>query len=49
MAQKSEFMKRATEAVVKILNCLPEEVVVNIIERKPENVSRAGTPFTERG
>ena len=49
VAQKSEFMKRATEAVVKILNCLPEEVVVNIIERKPENVSRAGTPFTERG
>ena len=47
--QKSEFMKRATEAVVKILGCSPEEVVVSIIEYRPENVSRAGTPFTERG
>ncbi|OLB47154.1 hypothetical protein AUH73_03540 [archaeon 13_1_40CM_4_53_4] len=49
VAQKSEFMKRATEAVVKILNCSAEEVVVSIIEYRPENVSRAGTPFTERG
>jgi len=48
-AQKSEFMRKATEAVVKILDCSPEEVVVSIIEYKPENVSRAGTPFTERG
>jgi 4-oxalocrotonate tautomerase family enzyme len=48
-AQKSEFMRKATEAVVKILGCSPEEVVVSIIEYKPENVSRAGTPFTERG
>ena len=47
--QKSEFMRKATEAVVKILGCSPEEVVVSIIEYKPENVSRAGTPFTERG
>jgi len=49
VAQKSEFMKRATEAVVKILNCSAEEVVVSIIEYRPEKVSRAGTPFTERG
>jgi len=42
-------MKRATEAVVKVLGCSPEEVVVSIIEYRPENVSRAGTPFTERG
>jgi len=49
VAQKSEFMKRATEAVVKSLNRSAEEVVVSIIEYRPENVSRAGTPFTERG
>ncbi len=49
LAQRTEFMKRATEAVVKVLGCSPEEVVVNIIESKPENVSRAGIPFTERG
>ncbi len=48
-AQKSEFMRKATEAVVKVLGCSPEEVVVSIIEYKPENVSRAGTPFSERG
>jgi len=42
-------MKRATETVVKVLGCSPEEVVVSIIEYRPENVSRAGTPFTERG
>jgi 4-oxalocrotonate tautomerase family enzyme len=47
-AQKREFMKKATEAVVKVLGCSPEEVVVSVTEYKPENVSRAGTPFTER-
>ena len=48
-AQKSEFMERATEAVVKIIDCSPEEVVVSIVEHRPENVSRAGVPFTQRG
>jgi 4-oxalocrotonate tautomerase family enzyme len=48
VAQKSEFMRKATQAVVKILGCSPEEVVVSITEYKPENVSRAGTPFAER-
>ena len=47
-AQKSEFMRRATEAVVEVLDCSPEEVVVRIIEYKAENVSRAGIPFTRR-
>jgi len=49
VAQKSEFMRKATEGVVKIIGCSPEEVVVSITEYKPENVSRARTPFTERG
>ena len=48
MAQKSEFMKRATGAVVRVLGCSPEEVVVSIVESKPENVARAGVPFTQR-
>ncbi len=48
MAQKSEFMKKATETVVKVLGCSPEEVVVSIAESRAENVSRAGVPFTER-
>ena len=48
VAQKSEFMKKATEAVVNVLGCSPEEVVVSIVESKAENVSRAGVPFTER-
>jgi phenylpyruvate tautomerase PptA (4-oxalocrotonate tautomerase family) len=48
IAQKSEFMKRATEAVVVVLGCSPEEVVVRIEETKLENVSRAGVPFSER-
>ncbi|TMI50966.1 hypothetical protein E6H22_00325 [Candidatus Bathyarchaeota archaeon] len=48
-AQKSEFMKRATETIVKILGCAPEKVLVSIQERKAENVRRAGIPFTERG
>jgi tautomerase-like protein len=30
LAQKSEFMRKATEAVVKVLGCSPEEVVVRI-------------------
>ncbi len=41
-------MKRATEAVARILSCSPEEVVVRIVEDKPENVSRAGISFTRR-
>ena len=41
-------MKRATEAVVRILECSAEEVIVRIVEDKPENVSRAGIPFTRR-
>ena len=49
VAQKSEFMRRATETVVEILGCSPEEVVVRIEESKPENVSRGGVRFTERG
>jgi 4-oxalocrotonate tautomerase family enzyme len=46
--QKSEFMKKATEAVVRVLGCSPEEVVVSIVEYKAENVGRAGVPFTQR-
>jgi phenylpyruvate tautomerase PptA (4-oxalocrotonate tautomerase family) len=42
-------MKKATEAIVKIIDCSPEEVVVSIVEHLPGNVSRAGVPFTERG
>jgi len=41
-------MKRATEAVAKILGCSAEEVVVRIVEDKPENGSKAGIPFTRR-
>src|SRR5438445_3353740 len=41
-------MRRATEAVAKILGCSAEEVVVRTVEDKPENVSRAGIPFTRR-
>jgi len=48
IAEKSDFMKRATEAVARILGCSAEEVVVRIVEDKPENVSRAGIPFTRR-
>jgi phenylpyruvate tautomerase PptA (4-oxalocrotonate tautomerase family) len=47
-AQKADFMRKAPETVVKILGCSPDEVVMRINEYKPENVSRAGTPFTER-
>ena len=46
-AQKRAFMRKATQAVVKTVGCAPEEVVVSILEQKPENVSRAGIPFTE--
>ena len=49
VAQKSSFMKKATEVVVKIIGCSPEDVVVSIVEHRPENVSRAGIPFSERG
>jgi len=48
IAEKSDFMKRVTEAVARILGCSPEEVVVRFVEDKPENVSRAGIPFTRR-
>ncbi len=48
VAQKSEFMRKATEAVVKVLGRSSEEVVVSIVESKAENVSRGGVPFTER-
>lgn len=48
-AQKLAFMRKATDAVVRILGCSPEEVVVRIHEQKPENVSRGGFPFTPRG
>jgi len=48
IAEKSAFMKRATEAVAKILGCSAEEVVVRIVEDKPENGSKAGIPFTRR-
>jgi len=47
IAEKFDFMKRATEAA-RILGCSAEEVVVRIVEDKPENVSRAGIPFTRR-
>jgi phenylpyruvate tautomerase PptA (4-oxalocrotonate tautomerase family) len=42
-------MRKTTEAVVKIVHCSPEEVVVSIVEHRPENVSRAGIRFSERG
>ena len=48
IAEKSDFMKRVTEAVARILGCSTEEVVVRIVEDKPENVSRAGIPLTRR-
>ncbi len=48
-AQRLEFMKRATETVVNILGCSPEEVLVSVIEHKADSVSRAGIPFSERG
>ena len=49
LAQRTEFMKKATEAVVEILGCNQEEVVVSLLEYKSENVSRGGLPFSQRG
>jgi len=47
--EKLDFMKKATEAVVRILHCPPEEVRVTILEYKRENVSRAGISVLESG
>ena len=47
--QKLDFMKKTTEAVVRILHCPPEEVRVTILEYKRENVSRAGISVLESG
>jgi len=47
--QKLEFMKKATEAVVRILHCPPEDVRVAILEYKRENMSRAGISVLESG
>jgi len=47
--QKLDFMKKATEAVVRILHCPPEDVRVTILEYKRENMSRAGISVLESG
>ncbi len=47
--EKLAFMKKATEAVVRILHCPPEDVRVTIREYKRENVSRAGVSVLESG
>lgn len=47
-SQKSQFMRRATDAVVEILGCSPQAVVIRIHEVKAENVSRGGIPLSER-
>ena len=47
--EKLDFMKKATEAVVRILHCPPEEVRVTILEYKRENMSRAGISVLESG
>ena len=49
VSQKLDFMKKATEAVVRILHCPPEEVRVTILEYKRENASRAGVSVLESG
>jgi 4-oxalocrotonate tautomerase family enzyme len=49
VSQKLAFMKKATEAVVRILHCRPEDVRVTILEYKRENVSRAGVSVLESG
>ncbi len=46
-AQKSVFMKKATEAVVAIINHPAEDVRVSILEYKPENTSKAGVSIME--
>ena len=47
--EKLTFMKKATEAVVRILHCPPEDVRVTILEYKKENTSRAGVSVLESG
>jgi phenylpyruvate tautomerase PptA (4-oxalocrotonate tautomerase family) len=47
--EKLAFMKKATEAVVRILRCPPEDVRVTILEYKRENASRAGVSVLESG
>src|SRR2546425_13214324 len=49
VSQKLAFMKKATEVVVRILNCPPEDVRVTILEYKRENMSRAGISVLESG
>ena len=49
VGEKLAFMKKATEAVVRILHCPPEDVRVTILEYKRENVSRAGVSVLESG
>ncbi len=44
---KLAFMKKTTEAVVRILHCSPEDVRVTILEYKRENMSRAGVSVLE--
>jgi len=47
--QKIAFMRKATEAVVNVLHCPPDDVRVLIREYKRENVSRAGVSVLESG
>jgi phenylpyruvate tautomerase PptA (4-oxalocrotonate tautomerase family) len=47
--EKLAFMKKATQAVVRILRCPPEDVRVTILEYKRENASRAGVSVLESG
>jgi 4-oxalocrotonate tautomerase family enzyme len=47
--EKLAFMKKATEAVVRILHCPAEDVRVTILEYKRENVSRGGVSVFESG
>ncbi len=49
VSQKLAFMKKATETVVRILHCPPEDVRVTILEYKRENMSRAGISVLESG
>jgi len=47
--QKIAFMRKATEAVVNVLHCPPDDVRVLIREYKRENVSRTGVTVLESG
>ncbi len=47
--EKLAFMKKTTEALVRILRCAPKDVRVTILEYKRENVSRAGVSVLESG